>query len=649
MNPDTVTWVLTPADLDFLVEAVGVGHEVVMDLETTGLDEYAVLNGLSNGGYPARIVLASFTIPETRDDEEPTTWVLPLSHPESPFRGTWREAFRSVVAGIRDNGTPLVNQNVKFDCRWTYAHTGVDLSRNIVWDTQVSSHLLDENESTRLKERAPATFGIERWDEHDLSTPGAAERVPMFELGIYAAQDTYWTWRLARLHRETMLEQWDVHPPVSPDEVEQAKLGELMRLVSVPTVITLTTIEQGGIGLNVGLAEKMLAEQEELIESLGNELADRYEMDKSDMSWASTSKWFRTWTDRAVEAGDLVVSSMTKRGNPQWSKAVLKRLARRNFVTAEQLLDLRSAVKKAEYLRSWLQKVAPDGRIHATYNVGSVVTGRLSSKEPNMQQVTKALRPCFLPRPGHVIIDLDYSQIEMRVAAFLSRCEPMMAAFRDGQDTHRMMAARVTGKPLEEITPVERQAGKSANFGLLFVMSPEGFREYAESAYGVLFTEEEALDVHTAYFDLWEGLREWHATYMRRAKATGQVSSPIGRIRRLPNINSGNEFLRSEAERRAVNSPVQGFASDIMQIASGLIMGLYPGFPAVEGATLLGTVHDSTLVEAPADDWERVRDECQEHMERSVLTVLRELGCQFDVPLVVDSNVGTAWGLSDVL
>src|SRR5699024_1263927 len=138
-----------------------------------------------------------------------------------------------------------------------------------------------------------------------------------------------------------------------------------------------------------------------------------------------------------------------------WSKEVLEKQARHGSDIAEVLLTYRNATKRLEYLRSWLDLATRESRIHTNYNAGSVVTGRLSSSGPNMQQVTKALKPAFVPSPGHYLVDLDYSQIELRVAAFISRAAPMLEAFRTGQDLHRLIAARINGKSPEEVTAKE--------------------------------------------------------------------------------------------------------------------------------------------------------------------------------------------------
>ena len=647
-DQSTLSWVMTEPDVGWLLDAIATATTVVIDLETTGLDEHAVHGGQSNGGFPARVVLAALTLPQPDDTGEPTTWILPLSHPDSPWLGQWRDVLRRVAQTILDAERPVWNQNVKFDARWIYALTGVDLSERIAWDTQISSHLLDENSSTKLKERAPDTFGIPRWDDFDLTYPGAAEEVPIFDLGLYAARDTYWTWRLAELHRRIMFLDEHAEEPFDSDEIEHARLGKLATWVAMPTTASLTAMEQRGICLDVPWVAQTIADHQQTVTDAWERLAGRYpECDPDQASFAPTSIWFREWAEAAVKAGDLVVAALTPTGKPQWSGSVLVRQARQGSEVATDLLDLRRSQKRLEYLRSWLTMVTPEGRIHANYNAGSVVTGRLSSSGPNMQQVTAALKPAFVPTPGHVFVDLDYSQIELRVAAFISRSEPMIEAFQRGEDLHTRLAARITGKPESEVTPSERQAGKSANFGLLYLMGAYGFRLYAEDVYDVVFTQDEANDVHRAFFETWDGIAQWHTRTIERVRRTGQVVSPIGRVRRLPQIWWSNAERVAGAERAAVNSPVQGFASDLMQMAAASIGGYLPGTRPVEGARIVATVHDSILVEAPEDRWREVGRECQRRMVE-VPTHLTRMGCHLDVPLVADATVGTRWGLRDL-
>lgn len=648
-DPSTMSWVMDRGDLAHLLAEIRAASTVVYDLETTGLDEHATTHGASNGGVAARIVLASYTIPDEDLGGEPSTYILPLSHPDSPWLGSWRAAMRHTARAMAESGAVLVGHNVKFDHRWTYAATGVDLAHCPLWDTKISSHLLDENESTRLKERAPDTFGVPRWDDVELTTPGAAEREPMFKLGIYAARDTYWTWRLYRAHLARM------RPPhgeeLIGEEITEARLGDLAVHVAMPTTATLTAMEQRGMNLDAEWVDARIEEEISLREEHYVYLVGRYvseDLEGREPSFAPTSLWFREWTTLAVENGDLRIAALTPNGSPQWSKKVLAKQARAGSEVAERLLEYRGAVKRLEYLRSWRDKASEQGTIHATYNAGSVLTGRLSSSEPNMQQVTKVLKPAFTPSPGHYLAELDYSQIELRVAAFISRCAPMINAFKSGQDLHRLIAARINAKDPEEVTKEERQQGKAANFGLLYGMGAIGFRDYAEDVYGVHFTEQEAAQVHEAFFEMWGGIREWHGRAVVRAHEEGQIVSPIGRVRRVPDVWDGNDRVAGAAERQAINSPVQGFASDIMQIAAACIEGTMRGVDPVAEARLVGTVHDSILIEVPAENWEEVTARCKAVMESEVPHVLERMGCEFDVPLVADAEVGSRWGMDDI-
>lgn len=642
-----VAWVHSRDDLDHLLAAIAGAEYLVMDLETTGLEPHAYRGGPMNGGVAGRIVMAAFTLPQSGYRGEPTSWVLPLSHPHSPFLGQWREVMTEVAQAMAASGRPLINQNVKFDTQWVYAHTGVDLTGIIYWDTQISSHLLDESRSTRLKDRAPETFNIPPWNDHDLSFPGAAEQVDYFDLGIYAARDTYWTYKLFENHH-ALLYVYEEEPPQTSDEVQLTRLGDLARWCAMPTVAALGRMEQHGFTLDRQWVKEHLAEDEEASERLKAKLAARYsDLDPDNISFAATSKWFQAFTELAVADGSLRVAALTPSGKAQWNKSVLTRQAAGGSEVAKDLLDQRSHAKRAEYLRSYLDHADQDGLIHATYFAGRVVTGRLSCGDPNMQQVTRALKPAFIPRPGCVIVDIDYSQIELRVAAYVSRCEPMLEAFRAGQDLHATLAATMFGKPLEEVTPEERQAAKAGNFGLLYGMGADGFRIYAADAYGVEMTDDEAAAMRHAFFSTWEGMAQWHDKQITAVRERGEVVSPIGRVRRLPEVFSANMKRASYSERVAINAPVQGFASDLMQLAIASISGLQPGSHAIAGAQPVATVHDSVVLEVNADNWEEITEAALDRMV-NVNGVLRRMGCKLDVPIAAEATIGTRWGLADI-
>lgn len=661
-----ITWVWGKEDLKDLVKAIHASQKVVMDLETTGLDEYAEADGDTNGGYPARIVLASLTLPNaaraaagayswrTFDGEQPMTYLVPLSHPASPLLGAWRKVMAIIGREINRSGKPFVNANIKFDARWVFAQAGVDLSDRIEWDTTVSSQLVDTEARTRLKIRAARDFGIEEWDDFDLGTPGAAEQVDLIQLGEYAARDTYYTWKIEEEHRDQMFLTGD-EEPFDSDDIQMARLGKVATYVAMPTVKTLTKVEQRGFLLDVDWVRAKIEEMDALRLKACEDILGLYGTApapapaKDGVTTAATSKWFQGFVAQAIEAGDLRVTARTDSGNAQWNKAVLIAQQRQGSPAADALLRHRDATKTLEFLRSWLELRDPNNVIHATYNVGFVRTGRLSCASPNLQQCASSLKPAFIPRPGHVLLDLDYSQVELRVAAFISRSQPMIEAFQRGDDLHRLLAAKIAGKAPEDVTSLERKRAKAGNFGLLYGMSPGGFQSYAATAYDVSLTLAEAQAVHSAFFEMWDGMRQWHERAKRRAYERGYVTSPIGRTQWLSDLYSKSSFKSSHAERNALNSPVQGFGSDLMQMAAASIMGTLPGYPLpkVEGAHVVATVHDEICIEVPQDRWQEILVECKRRME-DVNTFLRPLDCQMDVPVVAGPSAGTRWGVHDL-
>ena len=305
-----------------------------MDLETTGLDEYAEAGGDINGGYPARIVLASLTLPSaeraatgaynwrTFDGEQPMTYLVPLSHPASPLLGAWRKVMAIIGREINRSGKPFVNANIKFDARWVFAQAGVDLSDRIEWDTTVSSQLVDTEARTRLKIRAARDFGIEEWDDFDLSTPGAAERVDLIQLGEYAARDTYYTWKIEQEHRDQMFLTGD-EEPFDSDDVQMARLGKVATYVAMPTVKTLTKVEQRGFLLDVDWVHAKIEEMDALRLQACEDILGLYGTApapapaKDGVTTAATSKWFQGFVAQALEAGDLRVTARTDSGNAQ--------------------------------------------------------------------------------------------------------------------------------------------------------------------------------------------------------------------------------------------------------------------------------------------------------------------------------------------
>lgn len=638
-NPQTVTWVNTPPQLDHLIHTLTESREITFDLETTGLDEHV------GNGYPPRIALASFTLP---DGEEGRTYLLPLSHPESPWIGRWRSVMARAAEAMAASPQRVIGHNLKFDMRWTHAHSGVDMAAATWMDTYVLAKLADENGPGKLKPLCSQLYGIPEWSEDlpvPLTVPGAAEMNPLIDLGVYAAQDTFWTWKLSQRLRDILWldpDQWD--RPVTPEEWIDAGVGNLARRISIPTLQTLTAVEQRGIRLDLDWCRSQLIHLEQAEKISRAKLLAYYSPDDlGPVSFAPTSKWWLGWAEGMVRMGHLQVTARTKTGAAQWNKAVLERLSKSGYPAAAEVLEMRDASKKAEFIRAWME-LEFEGKLHPNFNLGRTVTGRLSSSNPNLQQVTSALKPAFIPSQGSAIIEVDLSQIELRLAAHVSKCGRMIKAYRAGEDLHRLTASQVARVPLEAITPAQRQQAKAVNFGFLYGMQPPKFRIYAEDTYGVELTEEEAFAAYETYFSTYPELKDWHRRTIGIVHRDQMVLSPIGRVRRF-------DYVDSEEERQAINSPIQGMGSDIMMIGCSLIEGFIPSpqdAPELPPVKLIGTVHDSLVVETPIVGAVQAAEAIIWRMTHGASRVLQSMGCDLLVPLEAEAAISSRWGAYDI-
>jgi DNA polymerase-1 len=235
---------------------------------------------------------------------------------------------------------------------------------------------------------------------------------------------------------------------------------------------------------------------------------------------------------------------------------------------------------------------------------------------------------------GCVFVQADYSQIELRIAAMMANERNMLGMFHRGEDIHTNVACRLTGKTPDQITKEERKKGKSISFGYLFGMGATKYVEYARDNFDLDVTLEESEALRDRFFSEFPALRPWHDRQRRLAQRYHRVHSPIGRVRHLPDIVSGERSVQGEAERQAINSPVQSFASDLMLVS--LIELNRRGVPIV------GTVHDSILFDLPEDDVEDTLPMIREVMENP--PVKRMFGADLTVPIEVDIETGTHWG-----
>ena len=282
---------------------------------------------------------------------------------------------------------------------------------------------------------------------------------------------------------------------------------------------------------------------------------------------------------------------------------------------AELVLRSRAAEKRAQMLTAYREAVGQDGRIHADFDPLGTATGRFSCREPNLQNVGRdvEMRSCFVAGPKQTLVIADYSQIELRVAAFLAREEAMLAAFRSGQDIHALTAGKLSGKPAEKVDEEERKLAKAVNFGLLYGMSARGLAEYGRISFGLALGEKEAREFRQKFFQAYPALQRWHDEARQAAEDPKviEVRTLYGRRRWLPPPGGRMEWVRFTA---LVNTPVQGTCGDAIKRA----------MVALADAPLVSTVHDELIVEVPEKESAAMADRLARSMREGFAGMVPE-------------------------
>lgn len=282
---------------------------------------------------------------------------------------------------------------------------------------------------------------------------------------------------------------------------------------------------------------------------------------------------------------------------------------------AELVLRSRAAEKRAQMISAYREAVGEDGRIHAEFDSLGTATGRFSCREPNLQNVGRdtEMRSCFVADSKKLLVIADYSQIELRVAAFLAKEEAMLAAFRSGEDIHSLTAGKLAGKNQKQVSEEERKLAKAVNFGLLYGMSARGLAEYGRISFGLKLEEKEAREFRRKFFEAYPGLQRWHEE-ARQAAADAKVTEVRtlgGRRRWLPPPGGRMEWVRFTA---LVNTPVQGTCGDAIKRA----------MVALRDAPMVSTVHDELILEVPGKDSEAMADRVEKTMREGFAGMVPE-------------------------
>jgi uracil-DNA glycosylase family 4 len=623
------------------------------DIETRGYEEY--FSGSS---------IVSLSGTSQLQDGRTITWALPLSHPQSPFRKSWQEALRRLAPDLEAISKHIAH-NGKFDARWM-RHFGVRM--RVTFDTMLAVHLLNENELKGLKSQATSRFGVEAWaiDTRDLW------HKPIRQVLEYNALDTWYTYHL--------------YLEAKKELIEQPRLLRVFKLLIMPACELFIEAERRGIWVdrerlatNTHIAERM---RKDIEDKMRNFVPHQPEPNEHCVLCVSgehptTKEWPTNAKGRPVEVNfnpsnfarwwlfnhlglPILATGKEKEdgseGAPSMAEAIMLELKGTHPVVDLYL----ERTKWQKYCTAFLPAIAEmmdeHDRVHTTFKQAGTVTGRLSSGKADADKVTARvdirginiqqtprdtfIRGLYGSAPGYAFVECDFSQVELRVVAHLAREPTMLHLYSTGQDIHRATASWVMGVPKDRVTKDDRKKAKAVNFGFVYGMGAKKFVYTAFEKYELHFTLQEAEQIRKIFFQQFKGLLPWHARQRRIVRNYGRVQSPIGRIRHLPDIFSEDWKVRAEAERQAINSPVQSFASDMNTLA---MMETVERFKeqGIEGYPL-GTIHDATLFEIRIRDLRRALPIIKRTFEN--LPLRKRFGVHLDVPIVADIKVGRHWG-----
>ena len=407
-------------------------------------------------------------------------------------------------------------------------------------------------------------------------------------------------------------------------KLREMEMEHLFRDIEMPLVYTLRDMERAGISVEA-----------EALKTYGDQLAGRIrELETAIYEQAGETFNINSPKQLGVilfEKMQLPGGKKTKTG---YSTAadVLEKLAPEHPIVAS-ILEYRTLAKlKSTYADGLAGFIGPDGRIHSTFNQTITATGRISSTEPNLQNIPvrmelgRLIRKVFVPKPGCVFVDADYSQIELRVLAHLSRDERLIQAYRDAEDIHRITASQVFHIPFDEVTPLQRRNAKAVNFGIVYGISSFGLSQ------DLSISRKEASEYIEKYFETYPGINSFLDGLVENAKKNGYVTTLYGRRRPMPELKSSNFMQRSFGERVAMNAPIQGTAADIIKIAMIHVSERLKKEQLK--SRLILQVHDELLIEAEESELEQVKTILREEMQGAA---------ELSVRLEIDMHTGKNW------
>jgi len=542
---------------------------------------------------------------------------VPVAHDyaDAPTQLTREEVLEDLKELLESPKVKLVGQNLKYDAN-VLKNYDITLA-GIEHDTMLESYVLNSTGSRHdMDTLAEKYLGETTVHYEDIAGKGKKQltfnEIDLEQAGHYAAEDADITWRL--------------HEALWPQLKKEKNLAKLYESVEIKLVPVLSRVERNGVRIDADMMEQQSTEfAAKLIELETKAFEDA----GREFNLGSPKQIQEIFFDEKK----MPVLAKTPKGQPSTAENVMVQLAA-DHALPRIILEHRSLTKlKSTYLDKLPTQInKKTGRIHTSYHQAVASTGRLSSSDPNLQNIPirteegRRIREAFIPEKGYRLLAADYSQIELRIMAHLSGDESLLQAFAEGKDIHKATAAEVFGQNLDDVDADQRRAAKAINFGLIYGMSAFGLAKQLDIARG------EAQEYINLYFDRYPGVKTYMDTTRSNAKDIGYVETVFGRRLYLPDINARNAQMRQYAERTAINAPMQGTAADIIKRAM-IATDEWLDSSATD-ARIIMQVHDELVLEVKAGEAESIGEKVGQLMVDAA---------ELSVPLEVDVGVGNSW------
>lgn len=592
--------IYTEAQLEQWCDHLRQAKIFAFDTETTSLDVFAAkLVGVSFATAPGKAAY------------------LPFGHdyPDAPIQLSSELVLNKLKPLLEDPTLGKVGHNLKYDLE-VLATAGITL-HGLAYDTMLESYILDSaSPNHNMDGLALKYLGWRTIRYEDVAGKGAKQitfnQVPLAEASPYAAEDADVTWQL--------------HQTLAPRLEKEKGLNYIFEKIEMPLITVLARIERNGVLIDATLLRQQSKELEAKLEELEEQAIEL------------AGKHFNINSPKQLqqilfEDLGLPVLQKTPTGQPSTAEPILQELAH-DYPLPKVIIECRTLSKLiSTYTKRLPEQINPlTGRIHTSYNQTGAGTGRLSSSDPNLQNIPvrtaegRRIRQAFIAKPGYKIISADYSQIELRIMAHISEDPNLLTAFANNLDVHQATAAEILGLPLEQVSSAQRRDAKAINFGLIYGMSAFGLAKQLK------------IDRHAAqlyidrYFKRYPGVQAYMETTRQKAHEKGYVETLWGRRLYLPDINASQVMRQKAAERAAINAPLQGSAADIIKLAM-LHLDQWLQETQID-AIMIMQVHDELVFEVAEKEVARVMEAVKAQMTEVV---------SLKVPLTVSIGAGANW------